>query len=83
MKGKKKVINNILIIALTVISVMLLFKLSGRQFLPLYILSIALLIYLIWAFVFHKLDKSLTSPIFIEYLLTALLALVLLSGVLF
>lgn len=50
--------------------------------LELYILIIAILTYLIWALIHHRGDKSLTLPIFIEYLLTAILSLILLMGVL-
>lgn len=49
---------------------------------PLNILGIGILIYLVWALVFHKRDKSLTLPILLEYLLTAVLVLILLIGVL-
>jgi len=45
------------------------------------ILAFGVLIYLIWAILHHKRDKSLTLPIFIEYLLTAALSLILLLGV--
>ncbi len=37
-------------------------------------------LYLIWAFVYHRKDKSLTLIVYLEYLLTAILALVLLAG---
>lgn len=47
------------------------------------ILTIGVIIYLIWALMHHKRDKSLTLPIFLEYLLTAVLSLILLTGVLF
>lgn len=46
------------------------------------ILIIAILFYLVWAFYHHRRDKSLTWPILIEYLLIALLVLILLTGVL-
>lgn len=46
------------------------------------ILVLGTLIYLLWAFVHHKKDKSLTLPILLEYLLTAVLSLILLLGVL-
>jgi len=46
------------------------------------ILAIGILIYLTWALIHHKRDKSLTLAIFIEYLLTALLSIILLIGVL-
>ena len=35
------------------------------------------LIYLIWAFIYHKRDKSLTFPVILEYLLIAVLAITL------
>lgn len=47
------------------------------------ILIIGILIYLIWAAVHHKRDKSLTLEVFLEYLLTAALSLILLFGVIF
>lgn len=46
------------------------------------ILIIGILAYLIWALIHHRRDKSLTLPIFIEYVLTAAFALILLLGVL-
>lgn len=46
------------------------------------VLIIAVLAYLIWALWHHRKDKSLTWPILIEYLLMALLVLILLSGIL-
>ena len=45
------------------------------------ILIIGVLIYLVWALVHHKRNKSLTLSIFLEYLLTAVLAAILLLGV--
>lgn len=47
------------------------------------ILLVGVLLYLVWALLHHKKDKSLTFPILLEYLLVALLALVLVSGVMF
>lgn len=49
---------------------------------PINILIIGIIIYLIWATVHHKKDKSLTLAIYLEYLLTATLAIILLLGVL-
>ena len=49
--------------------------------LPLRILLIGVLLYLVFAIWHHKKDKSLTFPIFIEYLLTAILVLVIFMGV--
>lgn len=47
------------------------------------ILIAIVLFYLLWAIIYHKRSKSLTLTIFIEYLLTAALALVLVMGVQF
>lgn len=47
------------------------------------ILGTGILIYLIWAILHHKRDKSLTLPILLEYLLTAILSLILLAGVIY
>lgn len=47
------------------------------------ILIIGILVYFIWALVHHKRNKSLTFPILVEYLLIALLSVVILMGVIF
>lgn len=47
------------------------------------ILIIANILYLAFALIYHKKDKSLTLHVFSEYLLTATLALILIAGVLF
>ncbi len=47
------------------------------------ILSIGILIYLGWALFYHRRDKSLTLPVFLEYLVTAALVLILITGVKF
>ena len=47
------------------------------------ILLIGTLIYLVWALLHHKRDKSLTLPILLEYLLTVALVLILISGVIY
>lgn len=47
------------------------------------ILVFGVLIYLLWALLHHKRNKSLTLPILMEYLLTAVLVLILISGVKF
>lgn len=47
------------------------------------ILFIGVLIYLLWALIHHKKDKSLTLAILLEYLLIAVLVLVLILGVVF
>ncbi len=50
---------------------------------PLNILAVGIIIYLIWAAIYHKRKKSLTFALFMEYLLTALLTVILLTGVIF
>lgn len=47
------------------------------------ILGAGILIYLIFAIVYHKRGKSLTLPILLEYLLTAVLVLIILFGVIY
>ncbi len=47
------------------------------------ILGTGILIYLIWAILHHRRSKSLTLPILLEYLLTAILSLILLAGVIY
>ena len=47
------------------------------------ILAIGVLVYLIWALLHHKRDKSLTLPVLLEYLLIAVLVFILIMGVKF
>lgn len=43
-------------------------------------LVIACLVYLIWAYLYHHLDKSLNTMICLEYVLFATLVIILLTG---
>ncbi|MBI2019281.1 hypothetical protein HYS95_01260 [Candidatus Daviesbacteria bacterium] len=45
------------------------------------ILILGIIIYLIWAVTYHKKSKSLTLTVLLEYLLTAVLVVILLLGV--
>ena len=83
MSKKQKTINNIFFLVLTLAAIYLIFKNRHSTNLLLYIMLGASSIYLAWAAIFHKIDKSLTLPIFIEYLLTAVLVLILLLGILY
>lgn len=47
------------------------------------ILIVGILFYLIWALLHHKRNKSLTLGILVEYLLTAVLVFILISGIIF
>lgn len=76
-------INRIFFLILTLASIYLIFKNRHSTNLLLYTMLGVSSIYLTWALIYHKIDKSLTLPIFIEYLLTATLVLILLMGVLF
>ena len=82
-KIRRRVLNICFILTLTILAFGLLFKQKSDFYLPLYILVTACSAYLIWALIFHRLDKSLTLPIYLEYVLTAVLVSVLLVGVLF
>ena len=73
---------NIFFLVLTLASIFLIFKNRYSPNLLIYIMLGVASIYLAWAVIFHKIDKSLTLSIFIEYLLTAVLVLILLMGVL-
>lgn len=80
---KKKLFKGLLIVVFTLFFINLILKLQRMEFSVLYIVTFSCLIYLVWAFVYHKVDKSLTFSIYMEYVLTALLPLILLMGVLF
>lgn len=77
----RKIINNGFIISLSIITIIWVWKLRTFPFLQIRTLVIAALVYLIWAYAHHYFDKSLTVGVYMEYLLTALLALVLMLGV--
>jgi hypothetical protein len=73
------------IVILIFLSIAAIFGTLKYQFLPeiqFTILGSLILVYLLWAFVYHKLDKTLNLEIMLEYILTALLALVILYGLL-
>ena len=58
------------------------FRLQGTPMLQFFVLVVLISFYLFWATLYHFFDKSLKLEIMIEYILTALLALVILYGVL-
>ncbi len=58
------------------------FKLQGLPNLQFVAFSTLISFYLIWAIFYHHVDKSLKLEVVLEYILTALLALVILYGVL-
>lgn len=78
----RKIINNGFIISLAIITIIWVWKLRTFPFLQIRTLIISSVVYLIWAYAYHYFDKSLTVGVYIEYLLTALLALILMLGVL-
>lgn len=80
---KQKLTNNIFFVVLALASIYLIFKNRNSTNLLLYIMLGVSSIYLAWASIYHKIDKSLTLPIFLEYLLTAILVLILVLGVLY
>ena len=75
--------HNFLIIAVAAFSAFILvFKLQGTPAIQYFVLALLICFYLAWAIIYHFFDKSLKLEIMIEYILTALLALVILYGVL-
>lgn len=77
----KKAVNRIFVLSLVVIALVLILNTRFSPQSQLIILVASAASYLAWALVYHHLDKSLTLEVFLEYVLTAILALVLLIGV--
>ncbi|MDP3973493.1 MAG: hypothetical protein Q8P92_01545 [Candidatus Daviesbacteria bacterium] len=77
-----KIFNALFILSVTSIILILIVTQPHKTSVKLYALYIAVIIYLVWALIYHKIDKSLTYLIFLEYLLTAGLILTLLMGTL-
>lgn len=80
-KNRLKVFNIMLTWILTGFAINLIIKNRYVPSFQLYIFTFVALIYLVWALIYHKIDKSLTLSIILEYLLTAALALILLLGI--
>lgn len=81
MKIKRKNLNIIFtgLITLVIINLIARNRYShNSQFL---ILIFVIFMYLVWAYFYHKLDKSLTYANYLEYVLTATLAIILLLGI--
>ncbi len=78
----RKFVNKGFVITLTLLSTVWIWKQRSYPLLQFSTLIVAAAAYLIWAAIHHKLDKSLTLEVYLEYLLTAILALILLMGVL-
>ncbi|OGE14408.1 hypothetical protein A3F00_03365 [Candidatus Daviesbacteria bacterium RIFCSPHIGHO2_12_FULL_37_11] len=74
--------NFLIVIAAAFIALILVFKFQGIPIVQYTILTFLVAFYLLWATAFHHFDKSLKLEVMIEYILTALLALVILYGVL-
>lgn len=64
------------------LSLVAILKFQNIPQMQLIILTMLALFYLGWALAFHYLEKNLTLEIIIEYILTALLALIFFYGVL-
>ena len=74
---------NLFIIALgAVITLLVVLKLQYLPQVQFLVMTIMIMFYLLWALAHHFIDKSLTLEIVIEYVLTALLALIILYGIL-
>lgn len=81
-KAYRHLINKLFITSLVLITIIWVWKERDFPQLQIQTIVVSVFAYLIWALFYHSLDKSLTLTIFMEYLLTALLALILLMGVL-
>ena len=80
-KSLKK--HSVLVLFLiTVFSLIAVFNFRSSPLIQFQILVTLSVCYLGWALLHHNLDKSLTLEVIIEYVLTALLAVVILYGIL-
>lgn len=79
---KNKIFHNLTLGFIVLSSLLLVLKFQYSVNLQLRIIIVLILSYLIWAFLYHLHDKSLTKNIMIEYILTAALALVIITGTL-
>lgn len=77
-KKNKLVLNSIFLIGFILLAS--LFTINHPLPLKFSILITACLIYLIWAYLYHHLDKSINTMIILEYALFALLVIILLTG---
>ena len=75
--------NVMVIMVLAAVTLLLVFRFQYLPNLQFMFLATLVIVYLAWAFIFHYRDKSLTLEVATEYLLTALLAVVVLYGILF
>ena len=74
--------NLAIILGVAFFSILGLLKFSTIPKVQFLIVLALIFFYLAWALVYHLLDKSLTLEVTLEYVLTALLAVVVLYGVL-
>ena len=74
--------NLIVILSVGLFSILGLLKFSTIPQVQFLIILSLIFFYLAWALSYHLLDKSLTLEVTLEYVLTALLAVVVLYGVL-
>jgi hypothetical protein len=72
----------IFIIILSVLSTILVLKLQSFPQVQFLIVTALIFFYLTWALFYHFKDKSLSLEVMLEYILTALLALVCFYGIL-
>lgn len=72
-------IKSLFFLNLTLLAILLIINANSLH-LKLSIIIIACLIYLIWAYLYHHLDKTLSSGVILEYVLLAMLVIILLTG---
>lgn len=72
----------LILVVLSLIALIGVFRFGDNSRLQFQILTSLALIYLSWALLHHTIDKSLTLEVVIEYVLTALLAIIILYGTL-
>lgn len=74
--------NLLVIIGLSAATLLAVLKFNNLAQIQFLLLLSLIFFYLSWALIYHFLDKSLTLEVMLEYILTSLLAIVVLYGVL-
>lgn len=71
-----------ILFSLTILALFGVIKFYGLPLVQFQILIALSIVYLGWALIYHGFDKSLTLEVVVEYVLTALLAVIILYGIL-
>jgi hypothetical protein len=74
--------NHTLVVLTGAVALILLVKYNNLPQIQFLIATILIMLYLLWAILHHHNDKTLRVEVMVEYVLTALLSLIILYGIL-